>query len=69
MDETTLMLDSTTIKVHQHTRGVKREYHVENGRSREGLTTKVHAVTDGLGNPLRFLLSSQNRNDICMAQI
>ncbi len=25
-------------------------------------------VTDGLGNPLRFLLSGGNRNDICMAQ-
>ena len=39
-----------------------------NGAGRGGLTTKVHAVTDGLGNPLRFLLSSGNRNDICMAQ-
>lgn len=25
-------------------------------------------VTDGLGNPLRFLLSGDDRNDICMAQ-
>ena len=25
-------------------------------------------VTDGLGNPLRFLLSCGNRNDICLAQ-
>ena len=25
-------------------------------------------VTDGLGNPLRFLLSSGNRNDICLAR-
>ena len=32
------------------------------------MTTKVHAVTDGLGNPLRFLLSTGNRHDICMAQ-
>ena len=32
------------------------------------MTTKVYAVTDGLGNPLLFLLSSGNRNDICMAQ-
>ena len=30
--------------------------------------TKIHAVTDRLGNPLRFLLSSGNRNDICMAK-
>ena len=32
------------------------------------MTTKVHVVTDGLGNLLRFLLSIGNRNDICMAQ-
>ena len=38
------------------------------GRSRGGLTTKVHVVTDGLGNPLRFLLSGGNRNDICLAR-
>src|SRR5699024_1684058 len=38
------------------------------GRSRGGLTTKVHVVTDGLGNPLRFLLSRGNRSDIGMAQ-
>ena len=65
MDETALLLDSTTIKVHQHARGA---YHEETGQSRGGLTTKVHAVTDGLGNPLCFLLSSGNRNDICVVQ-
>ena len=32
------------------------------------MTTKVHAVVDGLGNPLKFILSSGNRNDICLAQ-
>ena len=32
------------------------------------MTTKVHAGTDVLGNPLHFLLSSGNRNDICVAQ-
>ena len=32
------------------------------------MRTKVHVVTDGLGNPLRFLLSTGNRHDICMAQ-
>ena len=38
------------------------------GRSRGGLSIKVHAVTDGPRNPLHFLLSGGNRNDICMAQ-
>lgn len=32
------------------------------------MTTKVHVITDRVGNPVRFLLSSRNRNDICMAQ-
>ncbi|OUP09869.1 hypothetical protein B5F35_11875 [Anaeromassilibacillus sp. An200] len=68
VDETTLMLDSTTIKVHQHASGAKKGDIARSGRSRGGWTTKVHAVTDELGNPLRFLLSSGNRNDIHMAQ-
>lgn len=38
------------------------------GRSRGGLSTKVHAVVDGLGNPLRVLLTPGNRNDICYVQ-
>lgn len=33
-----------------------------------GLTTKVHAVVDGLGNPLHFVLSPGTRNDIVYAQ-
>jgi len=33
-----------------------------------GLSTRVHAVADGFGNPLRFILSGGNRNDICPAQ-
>lgn len=48
--------------------GKKGPYNEEIGRSRCGLTTKVHTVTDGMGNPLRFILSSGNRNDICLAQ-
>jgi len=38
------------------------------GRGIGGLTTKVHAVADGLGNPLRFLLSPGTRNDIVYAK-
>lgn len=32
------------------------------------MSTKVHAVVDGLGNPLRVLLTPGNRNVICYAQ-
>ena len=38
------------------------------GRGVGGLTTKVHAVVNGLGNPLHFLLSPGTRNDIVYAQ-
>ena len=37
------------------------------GRSRGGLTTKLHAACDALGNPLRFLLTPGQRNDITQA--
>lgn len=33
------------------------------GRSRGGLTTKIHAIVDGLGNPVQFLLSPRNGHD------
>lgn len=33
------------------------------GRSRGGLNTKIHAVVDGLGNPVGFLLSAGNDHD------
>ena len=45
---------------------VKKGLH--KGRGIGGLTTKVHAVVDGLGNPLHFLLSPGTRNDIVYAQ-
>ena len=39
------------------------------GRGIGGLSTKVHAIVDGLGNPLHFLLSPGTRNDIVYAQL
>ena len=44
VDETTVMLDSTTVKVHQYCGGDKKSYDQETGRCRRGLTTKVHVV-------------------------
>jgi transposase len=34
------------------------------GRSKGGLSTKIHAATDALGNPVRFILTGGERNDI-----
>ena len=38
------------------------------GRSRGGLSTKIHITVDGLGNPLRFCLSAGQRHDITQAE-
>ena len=38
------------------------------GRCRGGLSTKIHAVTDALGNPLDFLLTGGQAADITQAK-
>lgn len=38
------------------------------GRSRGGYTSKIHASTDALGNPLRLRLTAGQRHDITQAQ-
>jgi putative transposase len=37
------------------------------GRSKGGLTTKLHAVTDGLGNPVRLMAGPGQENDMARA--
>lgn len=38
------------------------------GRSRGGFSTKIHVSVDGLGNPLRFILTTGQRHDIIQAE-
>lgn len=38
------------------------------GRSRGGFSTKIHAKVDGLGNPLRFILTSGERHESTQAE-
>ena len=38
------------------------------GRSRGGLTSKIHCVVDGLGNPVDFLLTGGQKHDSKMAR-
>lgn len=42
--------------------------HQAPGRSRGGLSTKIHAAVDALGNPLRCFLSGGEVADIAHAQ-
>lgn len=38
------------------------------GRSKGGLSTKIHTVVDALGNPVRFVLTGGQRNDITQTE-
>jgi transposase len=53
----TVMLDSTACKAQRFASGARGGGEEALGRSRGGLTTKIHAVVDGLGRPLCFLLT------------
>jgi transposase len=44
------MIDSTIVRAHQHSAGLGEDI----GRSRGGLSTKIHTVVDALGNPCLF---------------
>jgi len=52
-DAAVLMLDTFIVRVHQHAACIKREERNCTGRSRGGLTTKLHAVVDARGLPIR----------------
>lgn len=58
-----ISIDSTSCKVHQSANGGKKTAEKAVGSSRGGKNTKIHALVDGLGNPLAFLLSSGNDHD------
>jgi transposase len=57
------MLDTTIVRVHQHGACAKRTVATNVGRSRGGLTTKIHAVVDGKGLPIRLALSAGQQHD------
>ncbi len=44
-------------KCERKKRAVNSEYNQFIGTSRGGKNTKIHALVDGLGNPISFLLS------------
>ncbi len=67
-----VMIDSSNVRVHQHGATVKKENEtgadeVAIGRSRGGLTTKIHAVVDADGRPIRLALSPGQAHDCTKA--
>ncbi|MEV6859371.1 IS5 family transposase [Streptomyces microflavus] len=76
--EWTVAVDSTVNRAHQHAAGARKRGNVDGdeledpgrsqacqalGRSRGGLTTKVHLAVDGRGLPLSIVLTPGNVND------
>ncbi|WP_428834100.1 IS5 family transposase [Microbispora maris] len=68
-------VDSTIVRAHQHAAGAKKggsgvgepSDHAL-GRSRGGLTSKIHLVCDGRGRPLALLVTGGNVNDCIRLQ-
>ncbi|WP_257155584.1 IS5 family transposase [Streptomyces sp. Ru87] len=58
-------VDSTIVRAHQHAAGgSKRGLRSPGlGRSRGGLTSKIHLACDALGRPLAFTVTGGNAND------
>lgn len=56
------LVDGTIVRVHQHGAGAKGGTQAI-GRSRGGLTTKIVALVDALGNLARFVLLPGQRHD------
>src|SRR5207245_10890897 len=57
-DAAVQMIDTSIVRVHQHGACVTRNRRQSMGRSRGGLTSKIHALVDTKGLPVRLALTA-----------
>jgi transposase len=64
-------IDSTIVRAHQHSAGAKGGMHVRKPlvAALGGLSTKIHALVDALGNPIRFHLTPGQACDLAGADV
>ena len=62
-DATVQMIDTSIIRVHQHAACIARNRRQSMGRSRGGLTSKIHALVDTNGLPIRLALTAGQAHD------
>lgn len=62
-EDGTVMIDSTYVKLHRSGTGARGGKDEWIGRSRGGLTTKIHLVINGSGHILRMLMTAGNASD------
>lgn len=58
-----VLIDSTIIRAHPCAAGYGNQEVEGFGRSRGGFTSKIHALADALGNPLKFIVTPGQQND------
>src|SRR5262247_745530 len=57
------MIDTSIVRVHQHAASIARNKKQSMGRSRGGLSSKIHAVVDKNGLPVRLALTAGEAHD------
>ena len=62
-DAAVQMIDTSIVRVDQHGACVARSKRQSMGRSRGGLTSKIHAVVDSSGLPVRLALTTGGAHD------
>ncbi|MBX2901884.1 MAG: IS5 family transposase [Cyclobacteriaceae bacterium] len=69
IDDQSFMIDATVVRAHACASGYQKDGNEAQalGRSKGGFTTKIHALVDGLGNPVKFILTEGARHDVTQA--
>jgi transposase len=62
-DAAVQMIDTSIVRVHQHGACITRNRRQSMGRSRGGLTSKIHALVDSNGLPVRLALTAGEAHD------
>src|ERR1700746_2092589 len=62
-DAAVQMIDTSSVRVHQHGVCITRNRRQSMGRSRGGLTSKIHAVVDTNGLPVQLALTAGEAHD------
>ena len=63
-----IMIDSTIVRAHACSAGYGVQEEQGLGRSKGGFSSKIHVAVDALGNPLKFVITPGQRNDITQAE-
>jgi transposase len=67
-DGESFLIDATIVRAHQDASGARKKGgSQEIGRSRGGPSTKIHAIVDALGNPVRLELSPGQTHEMKLA--